>query len=290
MHQPTREHTSLATWQRALLALAALLGAAGLVMRQGTLDRDLFLAINAQGPQLQMSASALSVLGLGASVFVLAAVVGLRWPRVLAAVVLLLLAGGALIQGIKLSLMAPRPAAVLDPAWVHLTGHAMHGRSMPSGHAAVLAAMASLALLWPWRPPRPRRAHRTLTTALALLALAGGLSRCLVGAHWPSDVLVGAALGMASAALLVGSARGRGLVDQLGTWLHTRVGSRAMVVTLSTVAGVIWVAERHYPLADGLQSALALLAGVCALAWWLREPAPLWSRVIEAAGLAARRP
>lgn len=270
-------------------ALTAGVGLLGLWLHQHPFDRALFLAINGLGRHLEISASALSVLGLGASVIVLAAPIGLRHPRVIAAMLLLVLTGGVLVQGLKLGLMVPRPAAVLEPGSLHVAGLAMHGRSMPSGHAAVFAAIASLALLWPWRARQPAWYRRATVVGLALLAVAGGLARCAVGAHWPSDVMVGAALGMGLSAALMGSPRGPWLVDQLAAWLHSRIGTRVMVVTLSALAGIIWVGERHHPQADGLQSAIAMLGAACAVAWWLREPPPAWARTVHAAASVARR-
>jgi membrane-associated phospholipid phosphatase len=59
--------------------------------------------------------------------------------------------------------------------------------SFPSGHTAVIFAVATVvSLVW----------RRLAWPAFAVAALVG-LSRVLVGAHWPSDVLAGAWLGVA---------------------------------------------------------------------------------------------
>jgi undecaprenyl-diphosphatase len=64
--------------------------------------------------------------------------------------------------------------------------------SFPSGHATTAFALAALLALW-----YPR-------WAAGFLALAGliGLSRVVLGAHFPSDVLAGAALGMGVALIV----------------------------------------------------------------------------------------
>jgi len=64
--------------------------------------------------------------------------------------------------------------------------------SFPSGHATTAFALAALLVLW-----YPR-------WAAGFLALAGlvGLSRVVLGAHFPSDVLAGAALGTAVALIV----------------------------------------------------------------------------------------
>lgn len=57
--------------------------------------------------------------------------------------------------------------------------------SLPSGHTVTMFALAG-ALTLIWRAPAP---------AWYLAALIIGLSRVIVGAHWPSDVLAGACVG-----------------------------------------------------------------------------------------------
>jgi len=70
--------------------------------------------------------------------------------------------------------------------------------SFPSGHATTAFALAALLALW-----YPR-------WAAGFLALAGlvGLSRVVLGAHFPSDVLAGAALGMGVALVVHGRVPG----------------------------------------------------------------------------------
>lgn len=72
--------------------------------------------------------------------------------------------------------------------------------SFPSGHAATIFALAAaLALLFPrWRIP------------LFILAAVVGLSRLIVGAHYLSDVLAGAYVGVMTVYLLTRLCRRRG--------------------------------------------------------------------------------
>jgi len=64
--------------------------------------------------------------------------------------------------------------------------------SMPSGHAAAtFAGLVMLGMLTPqWKP---------LTWTVAIIV---GISRVYIGAHWPTDVLVGAFIGMVAADLV----------------------------------------------------------------------------------------
>lgn len=110
------------------------------------------------------------------------------------------LAAGMLVGGLAVYVLAKvvkgevvrgRPAALLDD--VVIRGAEPLGRGYPSGHAAVVTLLATLA--WPWLG---RRGRVVVAVAAAFVCLA----RVYVGAHLPLDVLGGAALGLAVAGLL----------------------------------------------------------------------------------------
>ena len=79
-----------------------------------------------------------------------------------------------------------RPGGLLSD--VVIRGAEAHGRGFVSGHAATLAALATVA--WPWLGRRGR-------IAVGVLVVVVGLARIYVGAHLPLDVLGGAGLGIA---------------------------------------------------------------------------------------------
>ena len=110
------------------------------------------------------------------------------------------LAIGLGIAGVSVYLLAEllkqivdrgRPADLLTD--VHIRGATASGNGYPSGHAAVAFALATIA--WLWFGPRVRWGF----LAAAVVVCFG---RVYVGAHFPLDVVGGAAIGVASGALV----------------------------------------------------------------------------------------
>ena len=104
-----------------------------------------------------------------------------------AAVLLGISLSGRLVVNLQKAWIArPRPDADL-----HLIG--TRTDSFPSGHAAcALLVWVTLALLI---PPESRWRKPALAGAV-LASLAAGLSRPMLGVHWPSDVVAGWCLGL----------------------------------------------------------------------------------------------
>lgn len=72
--------------------------------------------------------------------------------------------------------------------------------SFPSGHASAAAAWIGLTCAW-WAHNRPHAFRHSCYLVAAPLILLIGLSRCLLGVHWPLDVVAGIAEGLAIAAV-----------------------------------------------------------------------------------------
>ena len=122
-------------------------------------------------------------------------------------ILLVLLSSGLVADIVKVIVGRARPKLLFADGFYGFTWGALQADywSFPSGHASNIVALGvALFLLWP---------RGALLYAVAVLLVMA--SRVIIGAHYPSDVLAGAALG-ASVAWLVwrGFAR-RGIV--LGT-------------------------------------------------------------------------
>jgi len=112
-----------------------------------------------------------------------------RWKQARAWFVLAFLSV-ALLHGMKYAIGRERP---------HLWPRLMEqgGESFPSGHALGSAALFTL-VAWEASQRRPKQAPIYYAIAVAG-SLWLGLGRLYLGVHWPSDVLVGWAMGAAIA-------------------------------------------------------------------------------------------
>lgn len=141
-------------------------------------------------PPLQPIAVALTHLGSGPVLITLALVAACwlgwksRWRD--AGVLLLITIGGRLmIEGMKLAVGRPRPE--LDPYPVYISS-----LSFPSGHAgnSMLTFLALAVIVPPTLRPR-------LVILAAFASIAIGLTRPILGVHWPSDIIGGWSFGIA---------------------------------------------------------------------------------------------
>jgi undecaprenyl-diphosphatase len=174
-----------------VLAGLALLWLAMLLLGTGEVDRTLLLALYARDePWLALAAKGLSYLGTWPTVVVVT-VLGAVWllyrgkPR--SALVLL----AASFSGRLLVILEKAYFARLRPE-ENLRLVEVHYQSFPSGHSAnSMIAYLGLALL-----AAESRTHRRVAVGAALLlSFAIGLSRPMLGVHWPSDVIGGWSFG-----------------------------------------------------------------------------------------------
>ncbi len=162
-----------------------------LLLGAGAVDRDILLALYARDePWLALAALGLTYLGDWWTV-VAVTILGALWllyrGKRWAALTLLIASftGRALIILQKAYFARLRPEENLRLVEVS-------SLSFPSGHAAnSTIAYLTLALLL-FDDPRHRRIAATFAIALAFLI---GLSRPMLGVHWPSDVVAGWSFG-----------------------------------------------------------------------------------------------
>jgi MFS family permease len=175
------------------------------------LDNELYLAVNGLGDGPEWLYQALDPHTRNYSLLfattVLGAAITLRRARyVIGAALVILLAGyfaGAALEFVKLFIERARPEEVVGAqaqlshgrSWAHIA-------SFPSGHLIVTAALAAAAA----------SVLPVLRLPLLGYVTAIGLTRVLFGAHFPLDVLVGAALGHQLGLFAVALVRSRGLL------------------------------------------------------------------------------
>ena len=191
-----------------LIGALALVWAAMLGWGGPAAEADVRLLLAAQREALGPAARLVTTLGdlwlllIAAGLGALAAAAR-RDLRATALIVGITLSVRAIVELQKIGFDRARP----DPA-----GHetAVHSMAYPSGHAAdAMAVWLALALLA--APPSWRRPAVAAALAIAVLV---GLSRLVLGVHWPSDVIGGWAFGAAWALLalrLFGGTRQRRL-------------------------------------------------------------------------------
>ena len=190
MTVPVPAHAGRIRYVAALLVLAAI-WLAMLLWGRGALDRTIYEALYAGGhPALIPIARVLTFLGeptivIGAGFLVACWLWYRRRGRFALGLILVILVGRGVTEVEKYWIARARPT--LEP---HLV--IVKTSSFPSGHAAssmIFYVALALALT-------PVRWRRPAAAAAVLLSLLIGLSRVMLGVHWPSDVIGGWSFGL----------------------------------------------------------------------------------------------
>jgi membrane-associated phospholipid phosphatase/4-amino-4-deoxy-L-arabinose transferase-like glycosyltransferase len=197
-----------------------------------------------------LSGNALLVPGLVALATALI-VWGGRRGRVFVFMLAFVLAVGDSQVNNRLKKLFGRPRPFVDHPEVRLLAGRGPSFSMPSGHASIWGGIVSVTFLY-WR----RREVRALVVATGLGV---GVSRMYLGVHYPSDVVVGWAVGLAYGVALA----------RMGAWLWDRAGRRVFPAWHRGLPDLLDpdAGERGLPVAHGHWQALgwvvlaALLAG-----------------------------
>ncbi len=134
----------------------------------------------------------LAVLAAGLAGWVLTTTRGSQRWEVLRAALVGIALSELITQVLKRVADQPRPTASVPGLDVHGYPKDPFGNAYPSAHTAV--AVGLVTALWPWLT----RPQRVVGVVVALLV---ALNRLYIGAHWPVDVVGGAAIGLLAGAL-----------------------------------------------------------------------------------------
>lgn len=190
--------------------------------------------------------SMITICGTGIAAYSLLAPT-LAWrPRWMAAAFAAAAFAVAYSRGLKHLYALPRPAGVLDPASIHVIGETLRVNSFPSGHAVTAATVATVLVF-------ASRTQRLTALWAAPLVLPIAVSRIAVGAHWPADLVAGAAGGVMAGML------GVAIAKRWRVW-NTVTGIRIMAIAVICTGAALFVADLGQPRAVPLQYALGLLA------------------------------
>lgn len=110
-----------------------------------------------------------------------------RRPDLIWPVMVALLVVSLFVHFGKLFFDVQRPTQVVHEAYINVIGFRASNESFPSGHTAAAFALAAAFCML--------RFPLWVKIAVLTLAVLAGLSRIVVGVHWPLDVLAGAAIG-----------------------------------------------------------------------------------------------
>ncbi|HEB99449.1 MAG TPA: phosphatase PAP2 family protein [Thiotrichales bacterium] len=212
-------------------------------------NETLFRALNRLGPLTSdILWASLTILGDTLVAIALAGLLARRRPDILWSLLLAAVFATLWVHGIKPLAAALRPLAVLGPEQVHVIGHALRAGSFPSGHTATAFTLAGVFVL--------RSVPRGLAGGLLLMAILAGISRSVVGAHWPLDLFAGAFGGWLAAIA------GSWLAERWDWGVRPGPARGIRIFFLLCAAALLAVHDTGYPQALWLQWLIGVAATV----------------------------
>jgi membrane-associated phospholipid phosphatase len=235
MTTPNSTHTpaplsSPWSWQ---VPLICLLAAAAIVAFDA--NQSLFLHINHWGRSefgTLFWANA-TILGDTLVAFSLLGLFARKRPDIVWALLLAALFATAWVHILKPLIDNPRPLSALGADMINVIGIELRRGSFPSGHTATAFTLAGVICL--------RGVHPALAALVLLLATLAGISRAVVGAHWPLDILAGAFGGWIAA--VIGVALSNKWAVPMGRTAQTVIG----LVLLACGLALLFWHDVQYP-------------------------------------------
>ena len=138
----------------------------------------------------------------------------------------------------------PRPAAVIGADAITIIGPELRAKAMPSGHAAAALTLAGALV--------PAMKSRSARVAVLLFMTLIALSRVVVGAHWPMDVMAGALIGWMSGMIVLRLTGER-------AWMTSRRAVAILALAFSGCAVALFFTHTGYPGTYGIQVVVGIV-------------------------------
>ena len=215
------------------------------------INESLFLSLNNLGKS-QVSAlfwANTTTLGDTMLAFALLSLFVRRRPEVIWAILISALFAIFWVHGLKFLIGNPRPPAILSSDVINVIGVHLRGGSFPSGHTTTVFIIAGVIC--------NLRINTLLSWTVLLLAILTGVSRAVVGAHWPMDILGGAFGGWVIAVISVMLYR---LLAERKQWRNQVPGQLVFNTGLLGIAIALFFYDNGYPTSRPFQYTIATMA------------------------------
>jgi membrane-associated phospholipid phosphatase len=143
----------------------------------------------------------------------------LVWAGIISAII-----GTLIVNLLKVSLNVPRPPSLIDKNVINIIGPTLFSRAFPSGHTVTIFTLTGILMFY----------FRRWFVRLGLVILASltGISRIVVGAHWPADVAAGGAIGC--------------LCAVTGIFIVTKLGCKSFKPLQITIGSVLIILNLYF--------------------------------------------
>jgi membrane-associated phospholipid phosphatase len=227
------------------------------------LNQEFFLAINGGLSDLgQGSISAIvwaniTILGDTLVAIALLSPFVRRRPDIIWAVLITAIFATLWVHGLKPLTDNPRPGAIFSNDVIHIIGVTLHGGSFPSGHTTTAFALAGVICIM--------RAHPAVMITAVVLAILAGISRSVVGAHWPLDIFAGAFGGWTAAIIGVVLFKRLAQNKNWGELTPGQIpGQKAFNIGLLVISFILFIYGNGYPASQPFQYTVGLTGVIIA--------------------------